>query len=294
MVDTDFMKDRIPPASKWRNETVCMMADIDRGFSVTDENFRTDEPAPIGTPIAIESDVFVGKVLIRIRDAKSDNQEQCSKYFDGKKRIAQTVLQGKFKRADIKFNDVFIGDEYSKRFKNLPPDWMLRPVIAFFGRLVPGIEMDLASDTPSVFTNFCGGAQTMRVDEDGEEPPIDALELDEDVKLAITKSKHHTIANRRKYLSVPRHGAKYTFDPNLVYTFNAYDNIMDYGAYKMKMGMLGDTAMTIAYDGQPAAIGVRLKTNKQWIFRFQIFHESLLKHWEEEKKKEKEAALNSK
>eukprot|EP00538_Stauroneis_constricta_P001059 CAMPEP_0119562814 /NCGR_PEP_ID=MMETSP1352-20130426/21639_1 /TAXON_ID=265584 /ORGANISM="Stauroneis constricta, Strain CCMP1120" /LENGTH=293 /DNA_ID=CAMNT_0007611303 /DNA_START=66 /DNA_END=947 /DNA_ORIENTATION=- len=280
--------DTIPPTSEWKNESVCLFADTDKGFRAVD--FDKNQPLPLGVPIAIKNDVFDGHIMIRIRHATSNDPEQCSKYFDEtRKRVTQTVIQGKFLRDDITFDQLMVGDQYDRGFRNLPPAWILGPFIAFFSKIVPGIKMDLTSDKPSVFTYVVGDSQTMRADKEGEQPDMCAYDIEEDVKLILPKEKYHTISARRKYFATPKHASKYTVDPNLVYTFNLYDNIMDYGKFEMKMGILGSLSMITAYDSLAPSLGMKLKDAGDWIFRVQILHTKLIEHWDEVEAKKKAA-----
>ena len=54
----------------------------------------SNQPVPLGVPFAIESSLFKGIILLRFRNVKSDHPESHSQYFQGRKRLMQTVMQG--------------------------------------------------------------------------------------------------------------------------------------------------------------------------------------------------------
>jgi len=51
---------------------------------------------PIGIPFEVESDLFVGKALLRVKGLVGDDPEG-DKYFSGRCRTYQHVIQGRFK-----------------------------------------------------------------------------------------------------------------------------------------------------------------------------------------------------
>ena len=52
---------------------------------------------PIGIPFKIETDLFVGKALLRVKGLANSDDPEGDKYFSGRCRTYQHVIQGRFK-----------------------------------------------------------------------------------------------------------------------------------------------------------------------------------------------------
>jgi len=167
-------------------------------------------------------DLFKGSVLLRFRNAKSDDQAKHDEYFDGRKRLMQTVIQGRFKRP-VNMGDVYVGSLFTKPLAGAPPKTMTKIMDAVIRRIAPGLVLDLSSDLPKVIAILAGTAQTMSIDEPGQEPDITSKDIDENVGHVLGQ-KLSTKYKRRKVLSIPSKASKFTFDTHSVYTFHTYDD----------------------------------------------------------------------
>ena len=78
---------------------------------------------PIGVPFQFSSDLFEGSIIIRMKDSNSDDPKGDEAYFGGRKRLFQSVVQGRFKEK-VPVSEVMTGHEFTKPLKNLP-----RPII---------------------------------------------------------------------------------------------------------------------------------------------------------------------
>ena len=100
------------------------------------------------------------------RNAKSDDQEKSDAYFEGRKRLMQTVIQGQFKRP-VSMGDVYVGSLFARPFAGAPPESWTKVMDAVIRRIAPGLILDLSSTLPKVIAILAGTAQTMSIDEPG-------------------------------------------------------------------------------------------------------------------------------
>ena len=68
-------------------------------------DFSNSSKYPIGIPFEIETDLFVGKMLLRVKGLANSNDPNGDEYFKGRCRTYQHVIQGRFKE-EISFSDL--------------------------------------------------------------------------------------------------------------------------------------------------------------------------------------------
>ena len=68
-------------------------------------NFSDSAEYPIGIPFNIETDLFVGQMLLRAKGLANNNDPNGDEYFKGRCRTYQHVIQGRFKE-EISFSDL--------------------------------------------------------------------------------------------------------------------------------------------------------------------------------------------
>ena len=68
-------------------------------------NFSNSAEYPIGIPFNIETDLFIGKMLLRVKGLPNSNDPNGDEYFKGRCRTYQHVIQGRFKE-EISFADL--------------------------------------------------------------------------------------------------------------------------------------------------------------------------------------------
>lgn len=273
----------IPEPSEWPNRPVFLRPEAET-------KLQSGLPAlPLGKILEFETALFKGKVLIRLEPI-SPNAEDCNidayaAYFDGRKRFHQLVIQGQFKQ-ELGWDEVYFGDVYSKPLNGVPKGALMKLAQKFMQTLSPGMIFDVASDKPRVLT-LVGSSQTIRIDNPGEEPVMDAPGgIVEHTNESLGK-KFKSAQERRKYLAKPKNACKYKIDPSKVYTFEIYDHSMNFGTYHQHM-LGGKNDMVKTLNGQPLAYACLTKDNR-YIFRFAVWHERLV-----EAMKEEAAAKNKK
>lgn len=121
----------LPDVAEWphRPLLVCANTPVSSHFKVADYG---SGPCPLGRPFRFESDLFEGVCLIRVKNSNSDDIPGDASYFKGRKRIFQSVVQGRFKKA-IPVSDVMTGHEFSRPLSNLPPHMILKTASSFIG-----------------------------------------------------------------------------------------------------------------------------------------------------------------
>eukprot|EP00578_Thalassiosira_sp_NH16_P032307 CAMPEP_0181078440 /NCGR_PEP_ID=MMETSP1071-20121207/1488_1 /TAXON_ID=35127 /ORGANISM="Thalassiosira sp., Strain NH16" /LENGTH=278 /DNA_ID=CAMNT_0023159757 /DNA_START=250 /DNA_END=1086 /DNA_ORIENTATION=- len=267
---SDFAETAFPemnPAD-WPHKPVFVQAGSNTKVLGVDRN----RPVPLGVPFKVESSLFEGKVLLRFRNAKSDDPSAHSEYFKGGKRLMQTVIQGRFKRP-IKMSDIYVGSVFPRTLAGAPPPTMAKIMDAVISRIAPGLVMDLSSENPKVIALLAGTAQTMSIDSPGEEPDITLPVIRENVAWSLGISVA-TESKRRKILGNPTKAASYEFDTTSIYTFHTYDEAMDYGRGTMRIPLYGEYDIKPMIGHQPLSLTATTQDGDV-LYDLLIWHESL-------------------
>ena len=232
-----------------------------------------NQAIPLGVPFAFETDLFKGQILLRFRNAKSDDESRHNAYFEGRKRLMQTVLQGRFKRC-VPMSEVYAGSLFHKALAGAPPPTMTKIMDAVIRRIAPGLVLDLASNKPKVIALMAGTAQTMSIDTPGNQPDITLPVIPENVA-SILGDKVGTASKRRKYLGHPKKAEKFVFDTDHVYTFHSYDDAMDYGRGSMQIPMYGEFDLKPHIGEQPLSL-TAVTSQGDTLYDMKIWHEGTL------------------
>lgn len=267
-IDTENNSSRtaLPPIEDWPHRPVFVKASDETKVIGLNEN----DALPLGVPFEFETSLFRGRMLLRLRNATSDDMESHSAYFLGRKRLMQTVVQGRFKKS-LRFDEVYMGTLLREPLRLLPPPSIAKIIQAMISRVTPGIVMDLASEKPKIVTLYAGTTQTFSIDQPGDEPDIMAADLPENI--SILGKMFKSPKQRKNYLSIPKKAANYHFDTDLVYTFHHYDHAMDYAKYTMKLPFY-EYDMSNALGPQPMGLSAVTTTGEN-IFHFDVWHESV-------------------
>lgn len=251
----------IPDVTDWPHRPVFLQAS--NATTVTG-----GMPPSLGIPFEVDSPFFRGKILIRLRNAKSDDESSHNEYFQSHtKRLMQTVVQGRFKRP-MRFDQVYIGSVFEEPIPLAPP----RSIMKVLKRLLPGgVILDLHSDTPKVLTLYAGTAQTMREDVSGAEPDIRNVSFLENIGESLGQ-QFRSISHRQRHMM--KRASKFTFRTDRVYTFHTHDDTMDYGTYEMKLPVYGKYKLGGAIGAQPMSLAA-VTDRGETIFRINVWHESI-------------------
>eukprot|EP00571_Detonula_confervacea_P000914 CAMPEP_0172329514 /NCGR_PEP_ID=MMETSP1058-20130122/60923_1 /TAXON_ID=83371 /ORGANISM="Detonula confervacea, Strain CCMP 353" /LENGTH=647 /DNA_ID=CAMNT_0013046693 /DNA_START=75 /DNA_END=2018 /DNA_ORIENTATION=+ len=266
---SNFTKSELPkmkPAS-WPHTSVFVQA----GSNTKVIGMSNDQPVPLGVPFEIDSPLFKGKMLLRFRNIKSDDPESHSRYFKGRRRLMQTVIQGRFKQS-VNMSEVYTGSIFAQPLAAAPPPRMAKIMNAVLGRIAPGLIMDLSSESPKVIALLAGAAQTMSIDSPGNEPDITLPGLEENVASVLGKNVA-TKSKRRKHLGNPKNAASYEFNTESVYTFHTYDDTMDYARGTMRLPLYGDYDIKPSIGRQPLSL-TAVTQSGEILYDLRVWHES--------------------
>ncbi|KAL7540084.1 hypothetical protein ACHAWF_006589 [Thalassiosira exigua] len=222
----------LPHPSDWPHRPVLMV-----GCDQINKNNQQPESLPVGKPVPIDTDLFKGCFYIRIRkvDPHADDAEKHKAYFGDKKRMYQMVIQGQFKKEGLTFKDILIGNVYDRPLKGVPHGTIGKLIKKTVETMAPGMNFGVFDDERPAVLVPIGACQTFRADLPGKEP-TDFNNIEED---ATRLGKFDSISKRRKGLGKPSHAAKYKIDTNHVYTFEFFDNIMDFGTFHKHIALFG-------------------------------------------------------
>ncbi|KAL9186316.1 hypothetical protein ACHAXT_005554 [Thalassiosira profunda] len=271
-----FMRDAysLPDAKTWvhRPLMICANAAPCPDLKVPDYGL---DACPLGVPFQFSSDLFEGTCLIRLKGSNSDNPEGDAEYFNGRKRIFQSVVQGRFKE-EVPVSDVTTGHEFTRPLKNLPHPFILRTATAFIGKVSPGANIVVHTDQPFVEVTLCASSQIVRGDEPGNEPNITCKNIVEDCSIfGGVFAKGNVPASRRKRFFANSAKCKgYTFDTETVYTFEFYQNLFDAQSYSLDLGF-AKIGCSSVLNGQPIQWLGKTRDGR-YLWSFQIWNEKLL------------------
>lgn len=266
----------LPPPSEWphRPVLVCNNTPADPSMQIPD---YANGPCPIGKPFRFSSDLFEGQCLIRLRNIPtSDAPDQDEAYFSGRRRLFQTIVQGRFKQA-LPVSQVLTGHEFVKPLNNLPHPWILKAATNLIGKLAPGAEIRVLGNQPTMLASLAATSQVIRADAPGNEPDIASVEdLQEDCTSLGGKFSQTKLGStgRKLHLSNPKRASKYTFDTETVYTFDFYQSLLNCATYTLDLGV-ANIRMTPVLNGQPIQALCKT-TDGRYLWSFQIWHEDLL------------------
>jgi hypothetical protein len=260
-------------SSKWPNRPVYLCAHP----QIITANYEPGEALPLGTPIDFESELFKGRIFLRLRSIEPlQNDKEKTKhndYFEGKKRLCQVVIQGQFKE-ELQFSDLVMGDFYTRPLRGIPKGPIIKLYQRFMDLILSGVVTDIASDTPKILAPL-GGCQILRVDMKGNEPDITGANgIQEDTSLLLGKT-FSTPQKRRRYLSNPRNSSKYTVNQAHVYTFEIYDHTMNFGTYYHHIFGNYNIDMAETLNGQPLSFSLFTR-DQRILWKFPVWHERLI------------------
>jgi len=276
--------DHIPPTACWSNYPLFVKPNPEAcGGTLEVKGLESGESCPIGTPFEFESDHFKGKLLFRVRDLESSNQNEGNKiYFSEKSHYNQFIIQGRFKKP-IHASDIAYGGEFKRPLKRAPPAWFEKVISVAFSTINAGVNFRLSQKTPSALVSLPGSAKVLRADTPGTEPDITQMDLEENnsafAKFAQGSNDGETFPmsaeKRRKIFSNKKKSKDIVFDTETVYTFEHYDDIMDYRNYIMDVG-IHKFDMSKVVNEEPFQIMAKNTVDGHHLWSFQLWHEKLL------------------
>jgi hypothetical protein len=306
----------LPPPSQWMYRPIFLQADESNTRILNNnknKNSRrrnnTGKELFLGQPIAFESDLFQGQIVIRLANTTTSTTTTYNGKDDDSRQqhrrktscwssslpsssslwLWQYTVQGRF-RESIPMDQLYMGEIYDQPLVGIPPSWIMNAVRKIFSILVPGIKFQVDHPTnPKVLALLGGTINTLRVDEPGHQPDImkginnnvyDNNDDDDENGFVIESSttispQFTSAAARRSILRRPQQAATYVFDTHHVYTFQHMDSVMDYTQYKVNLppGIL-QVDLVPHLNGQAMSLGaISTNNDERWLFRFRIWNE---------------------
>ena len=263
--DVDREIHQLPNIHRWINRPLFFKPG--KGTSSSTKR-QEDGSLPFHTPVDFDGDLFSGKIFMRVRNLTSstDNDNDNDTYFQKRRRTKQIIIQGQFKER-ISCDNVWFGDTYEKPLNISSVANLAIPMIR---RLIPGVQIDFV-ENPRVMVLLGGESRTVSVDTPGNEPNVMGEMRENNTK---SFGNFLSLKHRRKMLRNPKTASKYYFDPEYVYTFQLYDDVIDLCDYSFKM-RLGKVKLLKMMNYQPFTFAARTSDDRS-IFSFKIFHEDLV------------------
>jgi len=256
---------QLPPVSTWKHAPMFFHADPNV-VTLPDQIKCTGQECPIGIPFEFETDLFKGLAMIRVRDLESSGDPSSDKkYFQGRKRKNQILVQGKFKQ-EIKCTDAISGTEFKEPFTTQPPMFIQTLLHKLFRRISPSLDIKLCGEMPKVMVNLGEAAQCISVDEEGEQPDIQSIKLCE-------KGFADSLSKRKKvFTSLHKTDGDVTYNTHMVYTIELYYDMFDYTDYKLTLAPFLKFDMVKATGKQPFQVMARTKSDGRYLWVFTMFH----------------------
>ncbi|KAL3806925.1 hypothetical protein ACHAXA_006640 [Cyclostephanos tholiformis] len=264
----------LPNVEEWKHRPLLICANTTAVPDMTIVEYN-DGHLPLGVPFKFSSAMFEGTCLIRVKGSKSDAPEDDATYFSGRKRIFQSVVQGRF-REEVKVSDVMTGHEFARPLRNLPHPILLKTATNLLSKISPGMSINVHADQPHIKSSLMETTQIFRGDQPGNEPDIACHRIREDSSIfgGVFANGNIASSRRKRIFSNPANCHEYTFDTETVYTFEFYQNAFDGQSYSLDLGFTKIGCSKI-FDGQPIQWLGKMKDGR-YLWSFQIWHESLL------------------
>mmetsp|Transcript_11758 Transcript_11758/g.13536 ORF Transcript_11758/g.13536 Transcript_11758/m.13536 type:complete len:354 (-) Transcript_11758:846-1907(-) len=222
-----------------------------------------------------ETDLFVGSVIIRIRDSPGTDS-----YFEGKKRKSSFVITGRFKK-ELSCSTVTTGQEFCHPVKT-PGVFLSKALLKFFKILAPLLKAEIGVDETYFLSPVIQTVQALNV---SATPLILSrdMKVEEDLTLmggdfAEGGSMHNaSFARRKKYFSKSKILSKYSFDTTNYYTFDFYDDKIDLNTMTLSV-LKKKFDLTKYLNGQPLRILSRIvepddENPGKYLWNFELWHE---------------------
>ena len=160
---------------------------------------------------------------------------------------------------------------------------MAKIMTSIISKVAPGLIMDMTSESPKVVALLAGASQVMRIDDPGNEPDMMDPNIQENVLSTLGKGVGvSTVSKRRKTLGNPKKAATFEFTPDKVYTFENFDDAVDYGNGTMKIPYYGDVDIKQSVGKQPLSLTAVTKDG-EIVYDVRVWHQSHCQEEEQDK-----------
>jgi len=272
----DEFRTSLPQIQEWPDRPVLVRCSSNVPMEILVPGKSAYGALPINdrrTPIPFETPLFKGVAMIRIADLPSSPTD----YFYRKRRKMQVAIQGKFKRP-LTFDNVFSGQELVKPLRNIPGRWMIKWALSLLRSRLPNtFKCDAFQEQPYFLSPLISTSQCFRADR-SDPQDVTALEIYEENRLLGEAFADGAISSeaRKKFFSNQETLAQYTFDPNVTYTFDYYQQFFRAGLFALDVGVkLLDLAHYVGRQPLLLTMAKTMDTN-EYLWKFEVWHEKLL------------------
>jgi len=228
--------------------------------------------------VDFESDLFIGTLLIRIRNSNGTTQapyDDSFGYFTGMNRRYQAVVRGMFKKDGIAMTDCVTGQVLDRKCGKLPPKMLLRGAIKVVSFFAPQLQTKLDGDRPICISPLGSTPQVMRLKR--ENAYDDSYQADQTIELSqeepddlassllalipdygfepckedtsIARAKVRKKAFDKLYAEKDK---SLVFDTSTEYSFEFLQHLIDFETFGVDLGnMIGTVFLKDMLDGQP-------------------------------------------
>lgn len=229
--------------------------------------------------VPFETPLFKGRLLVRVAGLPSGIPGQgdgAQAYFRGKKRLMQCAVQGCFKK-ELPFDRAYTGQAYQRPFTQLPAKWLVRSAFSLIRRLSPALREDITGQRPYMVSPLAATAQSMRVEEPGDEAAIVGDLGEETGQLGASFMDSRVPASaRKKFFSNPRNLRAYSFKPGVVYTFDFYQHLYNAVTFELDLGFR-KVKLADYLNHQPAQIMALDFETGEMLWNVEIWNAALLR-----------------
>lgn len=257
----------------------CMILPINNG----------NEAAGKALVVDFESLLFRGTILVRVRHAEGTTPEpydDSKGYFAGMNRRYQIVIRGQFLES-IPWTSCVAGVELDRPVGNLPPKWIVNGALKVVSFFAPQLKASTEGHHPYSVSPFGSTPQTLRLDDHTKyDESLEEMhhEPTHDKHTLLGKaSKHKASIQRAKWrkrnfdkLHVAESPTPVTL-PQKMYTFEFLQHLLNMQEFCIELGsMLGHVYLQEMLDGQPLQIMAKHVESNRNIWKFDVWHESLV------------------
>jgi Protein of unknown function (DUF1769) len=188
--------------------------------------------------------------------------------------------QGQFK-VPVPFDSLLLGSEFSRPLRLPAPGFIARASAWLAARMGGGVRLNPTGSSPSILAPFIAAAQAVHVAKPGCEPPL--LEAGEDMTalgdatLCSPGGGPLSPAKRRALFAGHAARAGRVYDTEHVWTFQAYDQSMDYASFMLPVPLLRLDLVHVL-DGQPMQLLLKDASRNMNVMCMEVWHRRMLAH----------------
>ena len=157
----------------------------------------------------------------------------------------------------------------------------MRTALGLIKRLQPGLQVSVEGDNPYLVSPLASTCQAIVVSRPGAEPSLNNLQVKEDMTLLGSAFESMNSKQRKFYFSKPQNLAAHSYNPELVYTFDFYQHLLNFSTFQFDLGFmkydfmntLGARpiqVMSVVWD--PIESNGIVPENLSYMYNFELWH----------------------